>query len=127
MAARAYSTGRAALRSPEPGDIARPFPPIPSLRAWLEARCEQLSDELQRLIGLLDTLDGDCDLETSLGGLVVRLRNGQVVDDAEQDPAELGIADRDALDDPELYFGSFAFDGSGHKAARALLRKVGAS
>lgn len=63
MATRAYSTERAALRTLPAGEIAHPFPPIPNLRAWIEARCEQLSEELQRLIGLLDTLDGDCELE----------------------------------------------------------------
>lgn len=94
MAARAHSTGRAALRTLEAGDIARPFPPIPNLRAWLDARCEHLSDELQRLIALLDTLDGDCDLEeggdteTSLGGLAVRASDGRVIDDAEYDKSD---------------------------------------
>lgn len=94
MAARAYSTGRAALRTLEAGDIARPFPPIPNLRAWLDARCEQLSDELQRLIALLDTLDGDTDLEdggdleTSLGGRAVRTLDGRVIDDAEYDHSD---------------------------------------
>lgn len=63
MAAVLHSTGSAALRTLEPGEIARPFAPIPDLRAWLEARCETLADELQRLVGLLDTLDGDADLE----------------------------------------------------------------
>lgn len=75
-----------------------PAASIPALalldRAWLESRCEQLADELQRLIGLLDALDGDCDLEeggdleTSLGGLSVRTRDGQIIDDAEYDNSD---------------------------------------
>lgn len=64
MAARAYSTGRAALRIPLAGDIARPFPPIPDMRPWLESRVTQPLDEAERLVGMLDVLDGDSDLET---------------------------------------------------------------
>ena len=32
-------------------------------REAIEAHCDALADELQRLIGLLDALDGDVDLE----------------------------------------------------------------
>lgn len=67
MATRAHSTGRAALRTPEAGEVPRPFPPIPNLRPWLEARVEQLLDETERLIGLLDALDGNADEEPNLG------------------------------------------------------------
>lgn len=63
MASRAYSTGCAALRTLESGKIARPFAPIPNLRPWLESRVTQLLDEADRLIALLDTLDGDADRE----------------------------------------------------------------
>lgn len=61
MASRAYSTGRAALRALDAGNIARPFAPIPNLRPWLESRVAQLLDEADRLIALLDTLDGDAE------------------------------------------------------------------
>ena len=68
MAAVLHSTGSAALRTPHVGEIAHPFRPVPDLRAWLESRCETLADELQRLLALLDTLDGDADLEPDVDG-----------------------------------------------------------
>lgn len=53
-----------------------------------------IEDEIERLIGLLDHVDGDWDLEeggdleTSLGGRAVRLPDGQLVDDAEGDTSD---------------------------------------
>lgn len=45
-------------------------------------------------------------------------------DERESDEAERGIADRDSLDDPEIYFGQDAgWDGSGRVMAEVLLRK----
>lgn len=63
MALHAYSMPGAPLRMPNPGAVARPFAPVPHLRPWLENRVEQLLDEADRLLALLDTLDGDADLE----------------------------------------------------------------
>lgn len=65
MAVRASSTASAALRTLQTGTdrVPIPFPPIPNLRGWLEARTAQLLDEANRLIALLDALDGDTDRE----------------------------------------------------------------
>lgn len=63
MALHAYSMPGAPLRTPNPGAVARPFAPVPHLRPWLESRVEQLLDEADRLLALLDALDGDADLE----------------------------------------------------------------
>lgn len=65
MAICASSTGRAALRTLEAGDVARPFAPIPNLRPWLESRVTQLLDEADRLIALIDVLDGDAEAEAT--------------------------------------------------------------
>lgn len=63
MADRAHSTAGADLRMPQPGEPIRPFPTIPNLRPWMEDRLEQLLDEADRLLALLDVLDGDAELE----------------------------------------------------------------
>lgn len=50
---------------------ALPHPLMMSLienRDAIDARCDALSDELQRLIRLLDALDGDPDLEPDVDG-----------------------------------------------------------
>lgn len=87
MAARAHSTAHALLRVLESGEIARPFSPIPNLRPWMENRLEQLLDEADRLLALLDALDGDADLEP----------------DAEGEPSLAGFGGfADAGDDREL-------------------------
>ena len=67
MAAVLHSTGSAALRTPQP------IPTSPrgefsaelhlAARAQLEAQVDALLDDIQSLIALLDTLDGDADLE----------------------------------------------------------------
>lgn len=43
-------------------------PQITLTREQVEARCEALADELQRLIQLLDDADGDPDLEPDTDG-----------------------------------------------------------
>lgn len=54
----------------------------------------QVEEAIEQLIGLLDELDGDpdledCgDLEPSLCGMAVKLRSGQVVVDGENDTAD---------------------------------------
>ena len=63
------------------------------LRPQVEARIEQLQDRVQTLIALLDTLDGDCDLEDngdfepSLGSQSVMLPTGEIIEDGEYDEA----------------------------------------
>lgn len=93
MAVRASSTASAALRTLQNGTdrVPIPFPPIPNLRVWLEARTEQLLGEAERLIAMLDTLDGDTDLEPdadaepSLAGFGLDPSGG---DDRELDDAD---------------------------------------
>jgi len=76
-------------------------------------RRETLEAKIEELIALLDSLDGEPDLED--GG------------DREADPAECGLADHDAL---EMFVGdggivdNLRFDGSGREIARALLQGI---
>ncbi|GAJ96175.1 hypothetical protein [Rhizobium rhizogenes] len=71
--------------------------------AVLQHRRAELEARIEEMIGLLDILDGDPDLEDndddepSVGSVGVRIGN-KLIYDLEQDPAECGIADRDALD-----------------------------
>jgi hypothetical protein len=63
-------------------------PHAPPSRTFLEVPREtrqRIEAVVETLINLLDLLDGDCDLEDG--------------HDAERDPAEAGLADRDALDE----------------------------
>ncbi|NEK15712.1 hypothetical protein [Rhizobium leguminosarum] len=90
-------------------------------RAKLEAYVEQL-------IALLDALDGDPELEDggddepSFG--CSRYFNGKSECELEEDPAELGIADQDALHlEIQNLDGSLHFDGDGQHIARKLLRE----
>ena len=64
---------------------------------------QHVEAEIERLIAFLDALDGDCDLED--GGdaepslpCYPRMINGRPEYDLEEDPAEDGIADQDALE-----------------------------
>jgi hypothetical protein len=82
------------------------------------------------MFGLLDILDGDPDLEDngdaepSLGA-AARYGDGKLEYDLEEDPAEMGIADFDALNlamqETSLSGGS-GFNGEGHHIGRKLLR-----
>ena len=70
-----------------------------------------IADEVERLLAILDQLDGDTDLELNVGnlyndarlddgeGLQVSTPNGSYFadEDAEIDPADSGIADLDGL------------------------------
>jgi hypothetical protein len=94
----------------------------------------QIEDGIEWLIGLLDGMEPDPDLEPSLAGSYWAASGG---DDRELDNsddedghdaewcsgAEYGVADRDALADPELSFspGLLAFTGEGTAIARAML------
>lgn len=74
----------------------------PSSPAVLQHRRTELEARIEEMIALLDLLDGDPDLEDggdyepSLGVPGCRVK-GKFECDLEEDPAELGIADRDAL------------------------------
>lgn len=69
---------------------------------------ERIEATIEAMIAMLDELDGDADLEPdtdaepSLGWREAAAGCGcdhtMFNDEAEEDPAELGIADRDALD-----------------------------
>lgn len=82
----------------------------PAIRNKIEATIENL-------ILLLDQFDGDENLEECAGDM------------PELDIAELGIADSDALDDPEITLSGlfFDFDGSGKRAAQKLLKIANAN
>lgn len=62
----------------------------PNLRRLAEAHIE-------RLIAILDSLDGDPDMEPSLAGYSEGMddREGDDADGPEEDPAESGVADLD--------------------------------
>ncbi|CAN7170522.1 hypothetical protein [Rhizobium leguminosarum] len=90
-------------------------------RAKLEAYVEEL-------IALLDALDGDPELEDggddepSFG--CSRYFNGKSECDLEEDPAELGISDQDALHlEMQDLEGNLQFDGGGQHIARKLLQE----
>lgn len=76
-------------------------------------RRSELEHRIEELIALLDVMDGEADLEE--GG------------DRELDPAESGLADRDALDVFIAESGSadgLHFDGSGREIAQELLQGI---
>lgn len=94
----------------------------------LRQRLERAIDDM---IATLDALDGDSDFE----GEDSDFEDGADLEDVcedegcdsgdrESDPAEHGIADRDALLDPTLSIGmrAAAFDGSGRAIAGDLLQ-----
>ncbi|MBX5146372.1 hypothetical protein [Rhizobium lentis] len=91
-------------------------------------RREQLEAYIEELIVLLDALDGDPDIED--GGddepsfSCSRYLNGKCECDLEEDPADLGIADQDALHlEIQDLDGNLHFDGDGQRIARKLLRE----
>lgn len=66
-----------------------------------------VADHIDRLIALLDSLDGDPDMEPSLSGYSEGMddREGDDGDGPEEDPAESGIADLDGyLEQCPRYF-----------------------
>lgn len=102
----------------------------PSSPAVLQLRRAELEARIEEMIGLLDVLDGDENLEDSGDdepslGSSARYGNGKLEYDLEEDPAELGIADLDALNlamqEMSLSGGS-GFNGEGHHIGRKLLR-----
>jgi hypothetical protein len=98
-----------------------------SLRRRMEAAIEAL-------IASLDALDGDTDREADAADdedgadlEVVCEDEGCDGGDRESDMAEYGVADGDALADPELGFGGcrLAFWGTGETVAAAMLQRRG--
>ncbi|KAA1182106.1 hypothetical protein FP026_08445 [Rhizobium tropici] len=84
----------------------------------LQHRRSELEARIEEMIALLDILDGDCHLEDngddelSLGASGPYVK-GKFECDLEQDPAEMGIADRDALD---LFLCDFPIANGGRAA-----------
>jgi hypothetical protein len=102
--------------------------------AILQHRRAELEARIEEMIGLLDILDGDTDLEDtgddepSLGGPAMSI-NGKLEYDLELATDEYGIADGDALHlITQEGFAStlndieYRFDGAGHYIGRKLLR-----
>ncbi|MBB5754638.1 hypothetical protein [Prosthecomicrobium pneumaticum] len=99
-----------------------------------------IADEIERLLALLDSLDGDPDREPFLAATACEVSSGcysSASDDreeeAEHEDDELGdegsegygIADQDAMSDPEMYFGADAgWDGSGRIIAEMMLASI---
>lgn len=90
---------------------------------------EAVASLIEGLIDLLDASEPDLDAEP---GTWIEQAIGReyetVVDenleeqhDREEDPAEHGLADNDAMNSEELCFSGLRFDGKGRHAARALL------
>jgi hypothetical protein len=69
-----------------------------------------LATVIERLIDLLDATEPDADLEPDV--------------DREFDPAEDGLADRDAIDSEDFYLSGLNFDGSGRRKAKRMLQAV---
>jgi|GEM_PF-6626115 len=104
---------------------------------------QQIERLVESLIAMLDLIDGEPDEEPSLGwrgpggsgcedqaspafmAYHCGFEDGEedAGDMPELDQAEDGIADHDALCDENLYFLSFAFDGSGQDIAERLLNE----
>lgn len=95
-----------------------------SLRRRMEAAIEALITSLDALDGDIDLEHEDSDFEDGADIEEVSQDEGCDGGDRESDPAEFGIADRDALLDPTLSIGTraAAFDGSGRAVARDLLQ-----
>lgn len=98
----------------------------------LMTKRRRIEAKIEELIGLLDFLDGDCDLEDcgddepsfSTHGRII---GGRLEYDLEEDPAEMGLADLGALDlamQDEDYSGTLKFNGDGADLARQMLRQV---
>lgn len=71
-------------------------------RVIRQFRRSELEARIEEMISLLDMMDGDCDLEDSADkepSLSARpfIVNGRPEYDLEDDPAESGIADEEAL------------------------------
>lgn len=97
----------------------------------LTLRRESVEACIEQLIALLDLLDGDPDLEDGGDaepsiGTVGQYIGGEFVYDLEDDPAELGIADNDALhltlQEDDWGSSTLRFTGDGHHMGRKLLR-----
>jgi hypothetical protein len=99
-------------------------------RISIEITRERLEAKIEELVALLDLVDGDenmedgGDTEPSVGS-VGRYGDGRMEYDLEDDPAESGIADDDALNLFQFgddWSGKLKFDGDGHHIGRKLLR-----
>ncbi|MBD9640759.1 hypothetical protein IB277_31160 [Ensifer sp. ENS07] len=84
---------------------------FPTRRARLSAITrEAIENEIERLIELLDMVDGDENLEPELAGFDERCMDDREGDDErEDDPAEIGIADLGGLAEQAPFFG-FCFE-----------------
>ncbi|WP_140426961.1 hypothetical protein [Ensifer aridi] len=96
----------------------------------------RIEAKIDELVALLDLIDGDPDLEPYVGwasigrGYTDGESHDEAEDEREDDVAERGIADLDALNltmQEEDWFGTLCFDGTGNIVAGKMLKSTAAS